>query len=202
MSSARNRVEVLHGVNLDVLDRRDPDIYGGLSLTELEVKIRRLGPRAGPGAALLPDQLRAASSASTCTGCPSSPTPQSSTPAPGPTTAARSGTPWRSRGRRPSRSTSPTSRPASPGARSPSLTGSCSRRSPARAPTAIGRRWSCSPASSGRADARSRRSARGAGRRARPRPAARHPSDQRPLSDRVRGHERRLPCAAPTGASS
>ncbi len=41
MSSARNRVEVLHGVNLDVLDRRDPDIYGGLSLTELEVKIRR-----------------------------------------------------------------------------------------------------------------------------------------------------------------
>lgn len=41
MSSARNRVEVLHGVNFDVLERRDPDIYGGLALTELEVRIRR-----------------------------------------------------------------------------------------------------------------------------------------------------------------
>ena len=37
----RNRIEVLHGVNFDVLDRRDPAIYGGLSLTELEVKIKR-----------------------------------------------------------------------------------------------------------------------------------------------------------------
>ena len=39
--SARNRVEVLHGVNFDVLERRDPEIYGGLSLTELEVRIKR-----------------------------------------------------------------------------------------------------------------------------------------------------------------
>ena len=39
--SARNRVEVMHGVNFDVLERRDPAIYGGLSLTELEVKIKR-----------------------------------------------------------------------------------------------------------------------------------------------------------------
>ena len=39
--SARNRVEVLHGVNFDVLERRDPEMYGGLSLTELEVRIRR-----------------------------------------------------------------------------------------------------------------------------------------------------------------
>ena len=38
--SARNRVEVLHGVNFDVLERRDPEIYGGLSLTELENKIK------------------------------------------------------------------------------------------------------------------------------------------------------------------
>jgi 3-dehydroquinate dehydratase-2 len=34
-----NRVEVIHGVNFDVLDRRDPAQYGGLSLTELEVRI-------------------------------------------------------------------------------------------------------------------------------------------------------------------
>jgi 3-dehydroquinate dehydratase-2 len=39
MSTSHNRVAVLHGVNFDVLDRRDPEIYGGLSLRELEVKI-------------------------------------------------------------------------------------------------------------------------------------------------------------------
>jgi 3-dehydroquinate dehydratase-2 len=40
MTGARNRVEVLHGVNFDVLERRDPEIYGGLSLTELENRIK------------------------------------------------------------------------------------------------------------------------------------------------------------------
>lgn len=38
--SARNRVEVMHGVNFDVLDRRDPEIYGGMALTELENRIK------------------------------------------------------------------------------------------------------------------------------------------------------------------
>ena len=38
--TARNRVEVLHGVNFDVLERRDPEIYGGLTLTELENRIK------------------------------------------------------------------------------------------------------------------------------------------------------------------
>ena len=33
------RVEVLNGVNLDVLGRRDPTLYGGLSLQELETRI-------------------------------------------------------------------------------------------------------------------------------------------------------------------
>jgi 3-dehydroquinate dehydratase II len=36
----KNRVEVIHGVNFDVLDRRDPAMYGGLSLMELEVRIK------------------------------------------------------------------------------------------------------------------------------------------------------------------
>jgi 3-dehydroquinate dehydratase II len=36
----KNRVEVVHGVNFDVLERRDPAQYGGLSLTELEVRIK------------------------------------------------------------------------------------------------------------------------------------------------------------------
>jgi 3-dehydroquinate dehydratase-2 len=33
------RVAVLNGVNLDVLHRRDPGLYGGLSLNQLEGKI-------------------------------------------------------------------------------------------------------------------------------------------------------------------
>ncbi len=41
MTSAHNRVAVLHGVNFDVLERRDPAVYGGLSLHELETKIQR-----------------------------------------------------------------------------------------------------------------------------------------------------------------
>jgi 3-dehydroquinate dehydratase-2 len=33
------RVVVLNGVNLDVLGRRNPEVYGGLSLSELETQI-------------------------------------------------------------------------------------------------------------------------------------------------------------------
>ena len=40
MTGTHNRVAVLHGVNFDVLDRRDPNVYGGISLDELE---RRIG---------------------------------------------------------------------------------------------------------------------------------------------------------------
>ena len=40
MISARNRIEVLHGVNLDMLGKRDPQHYGTLTLIELEVRIR------------------------------------------------------------------------------------------------------------------------------------------------------------------
>jgi len=40
MTSAHNRVAVLHGVNFDVLERRDAATYGGLSLYELEAKIQ------------------------------------------------------------------------------------------------------------------------------------------------------------------
>jgi 3-dehydroquinate dehydratase II len=39
MTTFRNRVAVLHGVNFDVLERRDATIYGGLSLSELEHRI-------------------------------------------------------------------------------------------------------------------------------------------------------------------
>ena len=39
MTTVRNRVAILHGVNFDVLEKRDPSIYGGLSLRELERRI-------------------------------------------------------------------------------------------------------------------------------------------------------------------
>ncbi|MGB7685845.1 MAG: type II 3-dehydroquinate dehydratase [Solirubrobacterales bacterium] len=39
MSITRNRVAVLHGVNFDILERRDAGVYGGFSLAELERRI-------------------------------------------------------------------------------------------------------------------------------------------------------------------
>jgi 3-dehydroquinate dehydratase-2 len=39
VTTVKNRVAVLHGVNFDVLDRRDASIYGGISLSQLEAKI-------------------------------------------------------------------------------------------------------------------------------------------------------------------
>jgi 3-dehydroquinate dehydratase-2 len=37
--SLRNRIEVMHGVNLDQLGRRDPTHYGGLTFDELQFRI-------------------------------------------------------------------------------------------------------------------------------------------------------------------
>ena len=37
----KNRVEVMHGVNLDQLGVRDPAVYGSQTLTELEVRVKR-----------------------------------------------------------------------------------------------------------------------------------------------------------------
>ena len=42
-------MEVLNGVNLDVLGRRDPEMYGGLSLNELESQIYTWGKELGLG---------------------------------------------------------------------------------------------------------------------------------------------------------
>ena len=41
MSSPGNRIEVMHGVNLDQLGRRDPALYGTLTLAELERQIEQ-----------------------------------------------------------------------------------------------------------------------------------------------------------------
>ncbi|HEX8645261.1 MAG TPA: type II 3-dehydroquinate dehydratase [Thermoleophilaceae bacterium] len=43
----RNRVEVMHGVNLDQLGIRDPAVYGSQTLTELEVRVKRFATELG-----------------------------------------------------------------------------------------------------------------------------------------------------------
>ena len=43
----RNRVAVLHGVNLGALDRRPAEVYGGLSFSQLEQRIGRFGRELG-----------------------------------------------------------------------------------------------------------------------------------------------------------
>jgi 3-dehydroquinate dehydratase-2 len=43
----RKRVDVMHGVNFDMLDRRSSEHYGGVSLTELEVRVKRFATELG-----------------------------------------------------------------------------------------------------------------------------------------------------------
>jgi 3-dehydroquinate dehydratase-2 len=43
----RNRIEVLHGVNLDTLGQRDPEHYGTITLPELELTIKRFASEIG-----------------------------------------------------------------------------------------------------------------------------------------------------------
>jgi 3-dehydroquinate dehydratase-2 len=47
MSDAAYRVEIVHGVNLDMLGRRDPAIYGTLTLTELELRVAEFASELG-----------------------------------------------------------------------------------------------------------------------------------------------------------
>jgi 3-dehydroquinate dehydratase II len=47
MTSAHNRIQVMHGVNLDVLGRRNPEIYGDLSFNELERRVSAMAAELG-----------------------------------------------------------------------------------------------------------------------------------------------------------
>jgi 3-dehydroquinate dehydratase-2 len=47
MTSAHNRIQVMHGVNLDVLGRRKPEIYGELSFNELERRVSDMAAELG-----------------------------------------------------------------------------------------------------------------------------------------------------------
>jgi 3-dehydroquinate dehydratase-2 len=45
--SARNRIEVMHGVNLDQLGRRDPGHYGGITFDTLQYRVDTFGAELG-----------------------------------------------------------------------------------------------------------------------------------------------------------
>ncbi len=47
MADASYRIEVLHGVNLNMLGHRDPAIYGTLTLPELELRIQEFAEELG-----------------------------------------------------------------------------------------------------------------------------------------------------------
>ena len=89
-----HRVAVMHGVNLDTLGRRDPAIYGTLTLTELEGRVRRFAEEFGFEASFFQtnhegafcEQLHRAAERSDAVVL---------NPAPGLTTRTRSATPWR-----------------------------------------------------------------------------------------------------------
>jgi 3-dehydroquinate dehydratase-2 len=46
-ATARNRIEVMHGVNLDQLGRRDPSVYGGHTFEQLEVRVGAIASQLG-----------------------------------------------------------------------------------------------------------------------------------------------------------
>ena len=47
MTNVHNRIQVMHGVNLDVLGRRNPEIYGDLSFNELERRVSDMAAELG-----------------------------------------------------------------------------------------------------------------------------------------------------------
>jgi 3-dehydroquinate dehydratase II len=47
LAAVKRRVDVIHGVNLDQLGKRDPEQYGTFSLPELEGKIKRFADEVG-----------------------------------------------------------------------------------------------------------------------------------------------------------
>jgi len=47
MTNVHNRIQIMHGVNLDVLGRRNPEIYGALSFNELERRVSDMAAELG-----------------------------------------------------------------------------------------------------------------------------------------------------------
>ena len=74
MSRAHNRVAVLHGVNFDILERRDPESTAASRSTSWSGR-SAAGPASSGSRRSSSRPTPRASSSSTCTACPSSPTP-------------------------------------------------------------------------------------------------------------------------------
>ena len=53
MGETSYRIEVIHGVNLDMLGRRDPAHYGTLTLPELQAHVERFAAELGVTPAML-----------------------------------------------------------------------------------------------------------------------------------------------------
>ena len=96
MSGALRRIEVMHGVNLDQLGRREAEHYGTVTLSELERVISGFAAELGLSCRYFQTNSRASTS-STCTTRGTWPTASSSTRARGRTTPGRSTMPSRSR---------------------------------------------------------------------------------------------------------
>ncbi len=47
MNATHNRVAVMHGVNLDTLGRRDPEVYGSETLSQLEYRVHEFARELG-----------------------------------------------------------------------------------------------------------------------------------------------------------
>jgi 3-dehydroquinate dehydratase II len=47
MADASHRIEVMHGVNLNMLGHRDPALYGTLTLSELELRVAEFAAELG-----------------------------------------------------------------------------------------------------------------------------------------------------------
>ena len=73
LAAMRNRVAVMHGVNLDALERRPPEVYGGLSLTRSSSRSPSSRTSWGSRRASSSPTTRASSSRS-CTAAPTTPT--------------------------------------------------------------------------------------------------------------------------------
>ena len=89
--SSHNRIEVIHGVNLDMLGGRDPLFYGDFTLAELELQIKRWAHEVGLEATFFQTNHEG-EYVEYLHRLASSPTARSSTPVPGPTTRGRSAT--------------------------------------------------------------------------------------------------------------
>ena len=69
------RVDVMHGVNLDQLGHRDPEIYGDFTLSDLEIQVKDYARELGLHSSCRSSRATSrASSARRCTSRASAPT--------------------------------------------------------------------------------------------------------------------------------